>query len=98
VLAQSIDRAATEHLHPRILAIACGHLREASHSSAMRAGRIHNLFAFDQDADSLALIEENHSSRNIKTIQGSVKGILSGKSKFEDMDLVYASGLYDYLM
>jgi extracellular factor (EF) 3-hydroxypalmitic acid methyl ester biosynthesis protein len=97
VLVQYIDRAATEHVDPRILAIACGHLREAAHSSAMDAGRIHNLFAFDQDVDSLALIEENHSSRNIKTIQGSIKGILSGKSKFEDMDLVYAAGLYDYL-
>jgi extracellular factor (EF) 3-hydroxypalmitic acid methyl ester biosynthesis protein len=97
ILAHYVDQAAARHPDPRVLAIACGHLREAARSNAMRSGRIHNFFAFDQDADSLALVEESYPARGIKTIQGSVKGILSGKVEFNDMDLVYAAGLYDYL-
>ena len=97
ILTDYVDQTASRHADPRILAIACGHLREAAQSSALRGGRIHNFFAFDQDADSLALVEDCYPARGIKTIQGSVKGILSGKATFKDMDLVYAAGLYDYL-
>jgi extracellular factor (EF) 3-hydroxypalmitic acid methyl ester biosynthesis protein len=97
LLAQYIDQAAQEHLDPRILAIACGHLREADQSRAMQDRRLHHFHAFDQDTDSLAVVEETYPDRGIKTIQGSVKGILSGKAVFKEMDLVYAAGLYDYL-
>ncbi len=97
ILAETVDRCASEVEQPRILSIAAGHLREADLSGAVREYRIGEYMAFDQDARSLARIEADYGSFGITTIHGSVRGILAGRHHFTELDLVYASGLYDYL-
>lgn len=98
VLAQTIDRVAAEATHPiQILSIACGHLREAQESVAIQEGSIGQLIAFDQDPRSLAVIDGELANRSIQTRQGSVTTLVRQQQPFENLDLVYAAGLYDYL-
>ncbi len=103
ILAAAIDRAAAERPGAAVLAVACGHLREAEISAALRAGRVGRLLATDQDRVSLALVaEQAHKlSPAIATRRLSVRDFIAAKATTEAeigrFDLVYAAGLYDYL-
>lgn len=97
ILAHIIDETAERCRAPRILSIACGHLREAAHSQALMNGRIREFIALDQDADSLARVGRVYAGTGVQTVNASVKSILAEKVHFERFDLVYAAGLYDYL-
>ncbi len=100
ILAKTIDDVASSVTHPvQILSVACGHLREAQKSTAIRerGESIGKLFAFDQDKLSLKLINRELTNPSIETIQGSVTTLVRKKQIFENLDLVYAAGLYDYL-
>jgi hypothetical protein len=98
VLAKTIDYVASEVTHPvQILSIACGHLREAQEPMAIREKSIGKLIAFDQDLLSLEVIERELDNCSVQTIQGSVTTLVRQKQSFENLDLVYAAGLYDYL-
>ena len=92
-----IDRAAERSARPNILAVACGHLREAAASVAVREGRASGIIALDQDAESLAVVERVHARDGVRTLRESVGGLLKGRVTFADLDLAYAAGLYDYL-
>jgi len=97
ILAREIDETAAQTESPRILSIACGHLREAGLSKAVMEGRIGEFIALDQDPLSLAEVERAYASRGVRTVQESVRAILAGKARFTGLNLVYAAGLYDYL-
>jgi SAM-dependent methyltransferase len=97
ILAEIIDETAERCAAPRILSIACGHLREGVHSKALMSGRIREFVALDQDPESLAHVSRAYAGTGVRAVSGSVKALLSDKIRFEDFDLVYAAGLYDYL-
>jgi extracellular factor (EF) 3-hydroxypalmitic acid methyl ester biosynthesis protein len=97
LLASYIDAVATRIDKPRILAVACGHLREAQKSVTVREGRIGRFIALDQDRDSLAVVKGEQEADGVEAIHGSVNSILEGETIFEDLDFVYSTGLYDYL-
>jgi SAM-dependent methyltransferase len=97
VLAQIIDETAAQFERPRILSIACGHLREAAGSAALMGGRVGELVALDQDADSLAEVERAYAGKPVRTVNCSIRAVLAGKVNFEGFHFVYAAGLYDYL-
>ncbi|MGU3388702.1 methyltransferase type 12 [Methylobacterium sp. D53M] len=99
VLAGKIDDTASLRDRPRILAVACGHLREAELSVALKEGRIGRLLATDQDEISLATVDCYRQSLSdaIETSSVTVRTILTGKADLGRFDLIYAAGLYDYL-
>lgn len=98
LLARAIDETAERVPGgARILSVACGHLREAEKSRAVAEHRVGELIAFDQDALSLAEISHHNPHGVVKPVCGSVRALLSEKTKFQDMDFVYSAGLYDYL-
>lgn len=98
IIADIIDRLAEQRGSIRVLSIACGHLREADMSNAVKQGKVKEYVAFDQDTRSLELVDKRFGGMNVKTLQGSVAEILIGKHKdLGGFDLVYAAGLYDYL-
>ena len=97
ILAELIDETALHRKNPRILSIACGHLREGLCSKALRDGQIGELVALDQDEQSLAEVDRTFAGSAVRTMRRSVRDILAGKVHFENYDLVYAAGLYDYL-
>jgi hypothetical protein len=97
MLAAMVDRAAERSHLPRVLSIACGHLREAQLSRAVAEGRVGEYVALDHDDASLALINREQRASRITTVHGSVKGLLKRQLQLGSFDLVYTAGLYDYL-
>ena len=97
LLARVIDDAAERVERPRILSVACGHLREAQASRAVSRGRVGDFFALDQDKESLALIDRELGAFGVRTMAESVRGLVTGRVDLADLDLAYAAGLYDYL-
>ena len=96
ILAGIIDTVAAERPSPRILSVACGHLREAQRSTAVRDGKIAELVALDQDRESLALVAREQSEFKVTPVQANIRRLLGGTS-YGTFDLAYAAGLYDYL-
>lgn len=97
LLARYVDDASVGGARPRVLAIACGHLREAALSRALGAGRVASFVALDQDPESLAVVDASYGALGVTTVRESVGGLLKGRVAFDAQDLVYAAGLYDYL-
>jgi hypothetical protein len=98
ILSHAIDAAA--HRAPgtaRVLSVACGHLREAESSVAVRAGALGAFHALDQDPVSIALLGETHTALGVTPIVGSVGDLIRGRVSLEPLQLAYAAGLYDYL-
>jgi hypothetical protein len=96
-LAALIDEAALEVARPRVLSVACGHLREAERSTAVLEHRLGAFYALDQDEQSLGRVARDHAARRVEPVHASVRSVLRGTPTFSDLDLVYAAGLYDYL-
>jgi SAM-dependent methyltransferase len=97
LLAEEIDATARMGDRPRILSVACGHLREAQRSGALAAGRVGALYALDQDLASLAVVRAEQAARGVTAVHGTVRDLLRGSLRFAGVDLVYSAGLYDYL-
>ncbi len=97
LLVRELDSVAERVKQPRVLSVACGHLREAEHSRAVAEGRIGQLLAFDQDPVSLEVVTQQHPGNVVRPVRGSVRSILLGKATFPDQDFIYSAGLYDYL-
>jgi hypothetical protein len=99
MLARAIDRAADRVEQPRVLAVACGHLREARASAALQTHRVGELVAFDQDTRSLAVVDREFRHLGVRTEHGRVRDLIVGRhaADLTGFDLVYTAGLYDYL-
>lgn len=97
LLAREIDTVASQVHQPRILSVACGHLREAELSHAVKEHRVGEFIAFDQDPMSLAEVARQHPETAIRPVAGSVRALLMGRTVFGHLDLAYSAGLYDYL-
>ncbi len=96
-LARAVDELAERVHRPRVLSMACGHLREAQLSRAVASGTVGEYIALDQDKESLALVQSEMCVLGVTTMCESVRGLVTGRVDLEDLDLAYAAGLYDYL-
>ncbi len=96
-IAQKIDTLSQEIHQSRILSIACGHLREAQQSTALRQRAIGEYVALDQDRESLAVVENEQSEFGVRALDASILTLLRQEVQFKDFDLVYSLGLFDYL-
>ena len=72
-------------------------MREAQKSQAVQSNLVGKFFALDQDPLSLNIINRDLEGYPIETIQSSVTALVRKKLIFENLDFVYAAGLYDYL-
>jgi hypothetical protein len=97
LLARAVDETAMRVDMPRVLSVACGHLREAQASRAVTAGAVGQYIALDQDKESLALIDREIGASSVTTMAESVRGLVTGRVDLSGLDLAYAAGLYDYL-
>jgi SAM-dependent methyltransferase len=98
LLAMHVDGiAAARGPEMEILAIAGGHLREASRSTALKKGQIKRWVALDQDPLSVGSITRDFAGMPVEAMDGSVRGLLTNAYKLGRFDFVYAAGLYDYL-
>jgi extracellular factor (EF) 3-hydroxypalmitic acid methyl ester biosynthesis protein len=100
IFARSVDETAARRPLPRILALACGHLREAYLSTAVCDRRIGEYIALDQDPESLAVVDQTFGRQGVRIVRASVLDLPTS-------DLAHAprgagggfdaAGLYDYL-
>ncbi len=97
LIATVIDRMAEERSRPHILSIACGHLREVNLSSAVRRRRTGRFVALDADAESLSEVQRCYSVYGVETVPASFRNLLTNQSRSGQFDLVYSTGLFDYL-
>ena len=98
ILARFVDETAERTEGPaEILAVAAGHLREAGICHGLSAGRIRRWVALDQDPISIGTMTRDLGGTVVSPMNGSVLGLLRRSYKLGTFDLVYASGLYDYL-
>jgi SAM-dependent methyltransferase len=98
LVAQLVDDIAAEKDgETEVLSIAAGHLREAERSFALRDGKIKRWVALDQDPLSVESIATDFADTSVEAVAGSVRGLLTKGYKLGQFDLVYSTGLYDYL-
>lgn len=98
ILARTVDETAERTVEPaEIFAVAAGHLREAEICTSLPAGRIKRWVALDQDPVSIEVMTARPSNGVVQPLNGSVLGLLRRSYDLGTFDLVYASGLYDYL-
>lgn len=92
LLADAIDDAAAQSASPRILSVACGHMRELDH--AKRSGAC-EIWALDQDQDSLLEAQRSYPQVS-RFIRCPISHVLRDglNARF---DLIYSAGLFDYL-
>lgn len=99
ILTALVDRVSQERNAPSdVFGIACGHLREAETSRAAREGRIARWVALDQDEASVVYVRDTAPAPSIHPLHGSVRGLLGGRYDLGRFDMIYAAGLYDYLV
>jgi extracellular factor (EF) 3-hydroxypalmitic acid methyl ester biosynthesis protein len=96
-IAELLDRTLYANHQAEILAVAAGHLREAAMSSAVRRGRFGSYLALDADPESLEEVHRNHHRLGISTHTADIRKLLTGQLACGPFDLVYSTGLYDYL-
>jgi extracellular factor (EF) 3-hydroxypalmitic acid methyl ester biosynthesis protein len=97
IVAACIDRLANERSRPHVLSIAAGHLREAELSVAIRRQRLGRLLALDTDAESLAEVQRAYGRLGVETETASFRALLADAPDAERFDLVYSTGLFDYV-
>jgi len=96
-IADLIDRLAEESHKPHILSIAAGHLREASLCAAVKRRKIGRFVALDGDDLSLQEVQRCYSYFGVETAEAKVRSLLTNRVSLGDFDLVYSTGLFDYL-
>lgn len=97
LLARKIDETARRRPGARVLAVACGHLREAALSASISNGEISELVALDQDPSSLGVVSATYPGTAVRALQAGVGDIIKSRVDLGGFDLIYAAGLYDYL-
>ena len=96
LLAQALSYLPTTTKNPRVMSIACGHLREALGAHGVKDGAIAEFVALDQDEESLKVVT-GYGIPSIRAEHQSVKDVLMKRNRYRDFDFVYAAGLFDYL-
>jgi SAM-dependent methyltransferase len=96
-IANLLDRLVEEVDRPHVLSIASGHMRECILSSAVRRRKLGRLVALDSDADSLQEVDRSYDRYGVEVAHATIRQLLSQKARLGDFDLVYSTGLFDYL-
>jgi extracellular factor (EF) 3-hydroxypalmitic acid methyl ester biosynthesis protein len=79
-----------------VASIACGHARELDRIPDDVREWIH-FWGIDQDAKSIDYCQSRFDPEQAAFEVGSVRDIMAGRARIPQSDLVYASGLFDYL-
>lgn len=82
----------------RVASIACGHARELDHVPQVERARV-AYWGLDQDARSVEHCRARFGPSTLAATfdAGSVRDVVTGRTRIPTSDLVYASGLFDYL-
>lgn len=96
-IADVLDHFVEQTPRPHVLSIAAGHLREALLCAAVKRRKIGRFVAFDQDEESLTEVRRCYGSQGVTPVHGSIRQLLLQKVDLGHFDLVYSTGLFDYV-
>jgi extracellular factor (EF) 3-hydroxypalmitic acid methyl ester biosynthesis protein len=96
-IAHLIDRLVEEVQRPHLLSVAAGHLREVLLCGAVKRGKIGRYVALDGDRESLEEINRCNQGYDIETLHATIRHLLAEKIHPGEFDLIYSTGMYDYL-
>lgn len=96
-IADLIDYSSSSHPNQHILAVASGHLREASITTAVRRRRFGRFVATDVDATSLKEVDRAYGPYGIETVAAPFVSLIKNRVEIGRFDLIYSTGLFDYL-
>lgn len=96
-VASLLDRFANKRSFPEVLSVAAGHLREASLSIGLRRHRFGRFVAMDADTESCEEIHQQYGRYGVEPVVADVRRMLTGRLDLGSFDLIYTTGLYDYL-
>jgi hypothetical protein len=92
-----LDQVAEEKSQPHILSIAAGHLREALLSAAVKRKKIGRYVALDSDTESLEEVDRCYGRFGVEVVPATIRQLLTQKVDLSLFDLVYSTGLFDYV-
>jgi SAM-dependent methyltransferase len=95
-IASLLDDTAALNRSATVLSLACGHARELELSNAAKHKQLH-FVGLDQDLESLQALMGDYGWENVSTAVCNVRDLLKDPGRFSGFDLVYSSGLFDYL-
>lgn len=96
-IADLIDRFVDEVPRPHLLSVAAGHLREGLLCAALKRRKIGRFVALDSDPLSLQEVDRCYGAYGVEALSMSVRQLLTGRAKVGQFDLIYSTGLYDYV-
>jgi hypothetical protein len=96
-IADLVDQLAQDVPHPQILSIAAGHLREALLCAAVKRRKVGRYVALDSDRESLAEVQRSCGHFGVEPFAATVRQLLTHRVDLGRFDLVYTTGLFDYL-
>jgi len=96
LVAQFID-AVAEKRNLRALSVASGHGREIDLSESMRNNKLGKFVCLDQDQESLKEVKEKYGCYGVDVVASNVADVIKGRTKLDKFNLIYSSGLFDYL-
>jgi extracellular factor (EF) 3-hydroxypalmitic acid methyl ester biosynthesis protein len=96
-IANLLDRLVDEVRQPDVLSIAAGHLREAHLCSAVKRRKLGRYVALDSDAVSLKEVEHCYGRFGVEAFVAPIRRLLTQKIHIGPFDVVYSTGLFDYL-
>lgn len=97
IIADHLDQLANEKSNAKVLSLAAGHFREAEISSAVIRQQFDRLVTVDSDSESLQQIDRDYGRFGVETIHASARELVTGRIDVGSFDLIYSSGLCDYL-
>lgn len=96
-IANLLDRLVEEVNRPLVLSVAAGHLREAILSSAVKRKKFGKFIALDSDTQSLEVVDREYGSYGVEVVAATVRQLLTGRLSLGCFDLIYSTGLFDYV-
>lgn len=96
-IADLLDSFVLNHPQPDVLAIAAGHLREVLLSAAVKRRKLGRFVAMDADRESLEEVKRCYQMYGVETKRATIRQLLLHKVNLGKFDLVYSTGLFDYL-
>lgn len=96
-IAEMLDEIGRTQTESAVLSVAAGHLREAGLSRAVRRNSFERFVAMDADEQSLDEIEKRYGKYGVEPIVANVRRMLTGPLDLGSFDVIYSTGLYDYL-
>ena len=96
-MARAIDRLAAQVDAPKILSLAVGYLDEAGQSKALRERQLGRWLAWDSEPKNLQEVEQRYGAIGVESEFSTVRQILANEEHQEEFDLIFSTGLFDYL-